>query len=154
MNHKNVQKLVTRVCAAGLCVAGAALSSCFRCSILLVFPSMLGSRGRSYLMILVLSVLFQGKQTNKQTNKSFCRKTPFIYMQFFCDFFKSGYRKSRLRKDNNSGLSDDVNVIHLHRQNKEKSSKLLFCTFKKFQGVKRSYSFGVGRIFYCFDILV
>ncbi|XP_020566185.1 E3 ubiquitin-protein ligase DCST1 isoform X1 [Oryzias latipes] len=52
----------------GLCVAGAALSSCFRCSILLVFPSMLGSRGRSYLMILVLSVLFQGPISNIQKN--------------------------------------------------------------------------------------
>uniref|UniRef100_A0A3P9KLM1 DC-STAMP domain containing 1 n=1 Tax=Oryzias latipes TaxID=8090 RepID=A0A3P9KLM1_ORYLA len=51
-----------------MCVAGAALSSCFRCSILLVFPSMLGSRGRSYLMILVLSVLFQGPISNIQKN--------------------------------------------------------------------------------------
>ncbi|XP_024114110.1 E3 ubiquitin-protein ligase DCST1 isoform X1 [Oryzias melastigma] len=52
----------------GLCVAGAALSSYFRCSVLLVFPSMLGSRGRTYLMILVLSVLFKGPIANIQKN--------------------------------------------------------------------------------------
>lgn len=68
--HANVHThTVTDVCAAGLCVAGAALSSYFRCSVLLVFPSMLGSRGRTYLTILVLSVLFKGKETKAPAGK-------------------------------------------------------------------------------------
>uniref|UniRef100_A0A4W4G3G8 Uncharacterized protein n=1 Tax=Electrophorus electricus TaxID=8005 RepID=A0A4W4G3G8_ELEEL len=51
-----------------VCVLGGMLSSYFRCSVLLVFPSMLGSRGRSYLMIFVLHCLYQGPIANIQRN--------------------------------------------------------------------------------------
>ncbi|XP_031582790.1 E3 ubiquitin-protein ligase DCST1 isoform X2 [Oreochromis aureus] len=51
-----------------MCVAGGLLSSSFRCSVLLMFPSMLGSRGRSYLMLLTLSVLYAGPLSNIQRN--------------------------------------------------------------------------------------
>ncbi|XP_025767106.1 E3 ubiquitin-protein ligase DCST1 isoform X3 [Oreochromis niloticus] len=51
-----------------MCVAGGLLSSSFRCSVLLMFPSMLGSRGRSYLMLLTLSVLYAGPVSNIQRN--------------------------------------------------------------------------------------
>lgn len=54
-----------RVCVSAVCVAGGLLSSSFRCSVLLMFPSMLGSRGRSYLILLTLSVLYAGKHTHK-----------------------------------------------------------------------------------------
>uniref|UniRef100_A0A3P9CL19 DC-STAMP domain containing 1 n=1 Tax=Maylandia zebra TaxID=106582 RepID=A0A3P9CL19_9CICH len=51
-----------------VCLAGGLLSSSFRCSVLLVFPSMLGSRGRSYLILLALSVLYAGPVSNIQRN--------------------------------------------------------------------------------------
>ncbi|XP_070690872.1 E3 ubiquitin-protein ligase DCST1 [Pempheris klunzingeri] len=51
-----------------LCVVGGALSSSCRCSALLMFPSMLGSRGRAYLMLLILSVLCRGPVSNIQRN--------------------------------------------------------------------------------------
>ncbi|KAM9353586.1 E3 ubiquitin-protein ligase DCST1 [Symphorus nematophorus] len=51
-----------------VCVVGGALSSSCRCSVLLVFPSMLGSRGRSYLMLLILTVLCRGPVSNIQRN--------------------------------------------------------------------------------------
>uniref|UniRef100_A0A3Q1EL76 DC-STAMP domain containing 1 n=1 Tax=Acanthochromis polyacanthus TaxID=80966 RepID=A0A3Q1EL76_9TELE len=51
-----------------VCAAGGALSPYFRCSILLMFPSMLGSRGRSYLMLLILSVLYTGPISNIRRN--------------------------------------------------------------------------------------
>lgn len=54
------------VCVSAVCLAGGLLSSSFRCSVLLMFPSMLGSRGRSYLILLTLSVLYAGKQTPVQ----------------------------------------------------------------------------------------
>uniref|UniRef100_A0A3B3UGQ3 Uncharacterized protein n=1 Tax=Poecilia latipinna TaxID=48699 RepID=A0A3B3UGQ3_9TELE len=39
------------VCVSGVCIVGGILSSSFRCTILLTLPSILGSRGRSYLML-------------------------------------------------------------------------------------------------------
>ncbi|XP_028306728.1 E3 ubiquitin-protein ligase DCST1 [Gouania willdenowi] len=51
-----------------LCAVGGALSSFIRCSILLMLPSMLGSRGRDYLMLLVLTVLYTGPLSNIQRN--------------------------------------------------------------------------------------
>ncbi|CAB1422781.1 unnamed protein product [Pleuronectes platessa] len=47
-----------------VCVICGALSSAFRCSVLLIFPSMLGSRGRMYLMVFILSVLSTGPVSN------------------------------------------------------------------------------------------
>nr|XP_057909297.1 E3 ubiquitin-protein ligase DCST1 [Doryrhamphus excisus] len=51
-----------------LCLVGGAVSSTFRCSVLLMFPSMLGSRGRAYLMLVILSVLYSGPVSNIQQN--------------------------------------------------------------------------------------
>ncbi|XP_030014244.1 E3 ubiquitin-protein ligase DCST1 [Sphaeramia orbicularis] len=51
-----------------LCAVGGALSSSFRCSVLLTFPSMLGSRGRAYLLLFILSVLYAGPISNIQRN--------------------------------------------------------------------------------------
>ncbi|XP_044062730.1 E3 ubiquitin-protein ligase DCST1 isoform X2 [Siniperca chuatsi] len=61
-----------RLAAGGLfvavCVVGGALSSSSRCSVLLMFPSMLGSRGRAYLALFILSVLYRGPVSNIQRN--------------------------------------------------------------------------------------
>ncbi|XP_036929080.1 E3 ubiquitin-protein ligase DCST1 isoform X5 [Acanthopagrus latus] len=58
--------------AAALFVAvfavGGAFSASSRCSVLLMFPSMLGSRGRAYLMLFILSVLCRGPLSNIQRN--------------------------------------------------------------------------------------
>ncbi|XP_016343580.1 DC-STAMP domain-containing protein 1 [Sinocyclocheilus anshuiensis] len=43
-------------------------SSLFRCSILLMFPSMIGSQGRTFLMVYVLHGLYQGPIANIQRN--------------------------------------------------------------------------------------
>ncbi|XP_041798172.1 E3 ubiquitin-protein ligase DCST1 [Chelmon rostratus] len=51
-----------------VCAVGGALSSSSRCSVLLMFPSMLGSRGRAYLMLFILSVLCRGPVSNIQRN--------------------------------------------------------------------------------------
>uniref|UniRef100_A0A3Q3K4K3 Dendritic cell-specific transmembrane protein-like domain-containing protein n=1 Tax=Monopterus albus TaxID=43700 RepID=A0A3Q3K4K3_MONAL len=51
-----------------LCVVAGALSSFFRCSFLLMFPSMLGSRGHAYLMVIILSLLHRGPVSNMQRN--------------------------------------------------------------------------------------
>ncbi|KAK0146067.1 E3 ubiquitin-protein ligase DCST1 [Merluccius polli] len=51
-----------------LCVLGAVFSSSFRASSLLIFPSMLGSRGRNYLLVFTLSALFSGPLSNIQRN--------------------------------------------------------------------------------------
>ncbi|XP_072249480.1 E3 ubiquitin-protein ligase DCST1 [Leuresthes tenuis] len=61
-------KLAAGALFVGVCVAGGALSSSFRCSALLVFPSILGSRGRAYLMILIVSVLYKGPISNIHRN--------------------------------------------------------------------------------------
>ncbi|KAM6910501.1 E3 ubiquitin-protein ligase DCST1 [Xenentodon cancila] len=66
--HLVLRGLFGAASGAGVCAAGAALSSSFRCTVLLVFPSMLGSRGRAYLMILVMSVLYKGPISNIQQN--------------------------------------------------------------------------------------
>uniref|UniRef100_A0A3B4XQY1 Uncharacterized protein n=1 Tax=Seriola lalandi dorsalis TaxID=1841481 RepID=A0A3B4XQY1_SERLL len=55
-------------CVPGVCAVGGALSSSFRCSVLLMFPSILGSRGRAYLMLFILSVLYRGPVSNVQRN--------------------------------------------------------------------------------------
>ncbi|KAM9852019.1 E3 ubiquitin-protein ligase DCST1 [Aulostomus maculatus] len=52
----------------GMCSLCGALSSSFRCSVLLMFPSMLGSRGRAYLLLIILSVLYTGPVSNIQRN--------------------------------------------------------------------------------------
>lgn len=61
-------KLAAGCFFVGLCIVGGALSSFFRCSILLIFPSMFSSRGRAYLMLFVLSVLYTGPVSNIQRN--------------------------------------------------------------------------------------
>ncbi|XP_018534336.1 E3 ubiquitin-protein ligase DCST1 [Lates calcarifer] len=61
-------KLAAGSVFVGVCVVGGALSSSLRCSVLLMFPSMLGSRGRAYLMLLILSVLYRGPVSNLQRN--------------------------------------------------------------------------------------
>ncbi|XP_040899645.1 E3 ubiquitin-protein ligase DCST1 [Toxotes jaculatrix] len=61
-------KLAAGCVFVGVCIMGGALSSSFRCSVLLMFPSMLGSRGRAYLMLLLLSVLYRGPVANIQRN--------------------------------------------------------------------------------------
>lgn len=53
---------------AGLCSLGGMFSSLFRCSILLMFPSMIGSQGRTFLMVYVLHGLYQGKNPNIYRN--------------------------------------------------------------------------------------
>uniref|UniRef100_A0A8C1JML6 DC-STAMP domain containing 1 n=1 Tax=Cyprinus carpio TaxID=7962 RepID=A0A8C1JML6_CYPCA len=53
---------------AGLCSLGGMFSSLFRCSILLMFPSMIGSQGRTFLMVYVLHGLYQGPIANIQRN--------------------------------------------------------------------------------------
>ena len=47
---------------AALCVVGGVVSSSFRASVLMMFPSMLGSRGRRYLVVYTLSALFSGER--------------------------------------------------------------------------------------------
>ncbi|CAB1334232.1 unnamed protein product [Coregonus sp. 'balchen'] len=49
-------------------ILGGAFSSYFRCSVLLIFPSMLGSRGRAYLMLFVLYGLYRGPIANIHRN--------------------------------------------------------------------------------------
>ncbi|KAM9309175.1 E3 ubiquitin-protein ligase DCST1 [Pholidichthys leucotaenia] len=59
---------VTGAAFVAICAVGAALSLAFRCLTLLTFPSVLGSRGRAFLMLLVLSVLHAGPVSNIQRN--------------------------------------------------------------------------------------
>ncbi|XP_061884857.1 E3 ubiquitin-protein ligase DCST1 isoform X1 [Entelurus aequoreus] len=61
-------KLAMGCVSAGLCLVGGAVSSSFRCSVLLVFPSMLGSRGRAYLMLLIVTMLYSGPVSNIERN--------------------------------------------------------------------------------------
>ncbi|KAK3551142.1 hypothetical protein QTP70_013907, partial [Hemibagrus guttatus] len=51
-----------------LCVLGGMLSSYFRCSVLLMFPSILGSRGQAYVMLFIIQCLYQGPISNIQHN--------------------------------------------------------------------------------------
>ncbi|XP_068179006.1 E3 ubiquitin-protein ligase DCST1 [Antennarius striatus] len=52
----------------GGCVLVGSASSSARCLLLLMLPSILGSRGRAYLMLLTLSVLVRGPVSNIQHN--------------------------------------------------------------------------------------
>ncbi|XP_037836231.1 E3 ubiquitin-protein ligase DCST1 [Kryptolebias marmoratus] len=61
-------KLVVGGLFVGVCAVGGALSSFLRCAVLLMFPSILGSRGRSYLLILIVSILYKGPISNIQRN--------------------------------------------------------------------------------------
>ncbi|KAK2845199.1 hypothetical protein Q5P01_011858 [Channa striata] len=61
-------KLVAGVLFVAVCIMGGALSSTFRCSVLLMFPSVLGSRGHAYLMVFILSVLYKGPVSNMHQN--------------------------------------------------------------------------------------
>ncbi|XP_069392842.1 E3 ubiquitin-protein ligase DCST1 isoform X2 [Paralichthys olivaceus] len=57
-------KLAAGSVFVGVCFICGMLSSSFRCSVLLMFPSMLGSRGRTYMMVFILSVLYTGPVSN------------------------------------------------------------------------------------------
>ncbi|XP_030638977.1 E3 ubiquitin-protein ligase DCST1 [Chanos chanos] len=61
-------RLIAGCVFVGICILGGMFSSYFRCSVLLMFPSMLGSRGRAYLMLLVLNGLYQGPIFNIHRN--------------------------------------------------------------------------------------
>ncbi|XP_049902864.1 E3 ubiquitin-protein ligase DCST1 [Epinephelus moara] len=61
-------KLAAAAFFIAVCTVGGALSSSARCSVLLMFPSMLGSRGRAYLMLFILTVLYRGPVCNIQRN--------------------------------------------------------------------------------------
>ncbi|XP_059195935.1 E3 ubiquitin-protein ligase DCST1 isoform X2 [Centropristis striata] len=63
----DLQLAAAAVCVA-VCAVGGALSPSCRCWVLLMFPSMLGSRGRAYLTLLLLSVLYAGPVSNVQQN--------------------------------------------------------------------------------------
>ncbi|KAM8870302.1 E3 ubiquitin-protein ligase DCST1 [Spinachia spinachia] len=63
----DLQLLLAAVFIA-VCVVGGALTSSCRCSAFLMFPSLLGSRGRAYLMLVVLSLLYGGPVANVQRN--------------------------------------------------------------------------------------
>ncbi|KAM9805521.1 E3 ubiquitin-protein ligase DCST1 isoform 2-T2 [Syngnathus typhle] len=61
-------KLATGCAFTGACALGGATSSVFRCAVLLMFPTMLGARGRAFLMLLLLSTLYSGPVSNIQHN--------------------------------------------------------------------------------------
>ncbi|XP_057196736.1 E3 ubiquitin-protein ligase DCST1 [Triplophysa rosa] len=63
-----VPRVVVGYVFVGLCILGGIFSPQFRCSVLLMFPSMLGSKGRTFLMIFVLHGLYQGPIANIQRN--------------------------------------------------------------------------------------
>ncbi|XP_062320979.1 E3 ubiquitin-protein ligase DCST1 isoform X2 [Osmerus eperlanus] len=63
-----VQLVVAGYAFVAVCILGGAFSSFFRCSALLMFPSILGSRGRAYLMLFVLFGLYNGPITNIHRN--------------------------------------------------------------------------------------
>ncbi|XP_067304660.1 E3 ubiquitin-protein ligase DCST1 isoform X4 [Pseudorasbora parva] len=63
-----VQRVVVGCVFVGLCTLGGIFSSLFRCSVLLMFPSMIGSQGRTFLMVFVLHGLYQGPIANIQRN--------------------------------------------------------------------------------------
>ncbi|KAM9782568.1 E3 ubiquitin-protein ligase DCST1 [Neosynchiropus ocellatus] len=62
------QKMTSGSVVLGVCVFFGMLSSTFRCSLLLMLPTCLGSSGRTYLMVLILSVLYSGPVWNIQSN--------------------------------------------------------------------------------------
>ncbi|XP_073782188.1 E3 ubiquitin-protein ligase DCST1 isoform X4 [Danio rerio] len=63
-----VQHIIVGCVFVGLCTLGGMFSSLFRCSVLLMFPSMIGSHGRTFLMVFVLHGLYQGPIANIQHN--------------------------------------------------------------------------------------
>ncbi|KAL0984883.1 hypothetical protein UPYG_G00149910 [Umbra pygmaea] len=63
-----LNRLLAGYAFVAVCILGGAFSSYFRCSVLLMFPSMLGSRGRAYLMLFALHGLYSGPISNIQRN--------------------------------------------------------------------------------------
>ncbi|XP_077383144.1 DC-STAMP domain-containing protein 1 isoform X2 [Festucalex cinctus] len=61
-------KLAAGCLFTGACLVGGAASSAFRCAFLLMFPNMLGSRGRAFITLLVISELYSGPVSNMQEN--------------------------------------------------------------------------------------
>ncbi|XP_027863877.1 E3 ubiquitin-protein ligase DCST1 isoform X3 [Xiphophorus couchianus] len=61
-------KLAVGFAFVGVCIVGGFLSSSFRCTILLTLPSILGSRGRSYLMVMIVMILYRGPISNTERN--------------------------------------------------------------------------------------
>ncbi|XP_014876046.1 DC-STAMP domain-containing protein 1 isoform X2 [Poecilia latipinna] len=61
-------KLAVGFAFVGVCIVGGILSSSFRCTILLTLPSILGSRGRSYLMVMIVMILYRGPISNMERN--------------------------------------------------------------------------------------
>lgn len=61
-------KLTAGAAFTGVCAVSGACSSFIRCSLLLTFPMMLGSRGRAYIVLLLISVLYTGPVQNIQRN--------------------------------------------------------------------------------------
>ncbi|XP_031432391.1 E3 ubiquitin-protein ligase DCST1 [Clupea harengus] len=62
------QRLIVGYVFVGVCILGGMFSTRFRCSVLLMFPSILGSHGRAYLMLFVLFGLYQGPISNIPRN--------------------------------------------------------------------------------------
>ncbi|KAJ8290059.1 hypothetical protein GJAV_G00008260 [Gymnothorax javanicus] len=63
-----VLKIIFACLFVGLCAVGGALSTYFRCAVLLMFPSMVGSRGQAYVMLIVMTGLYQGPISNIYSN--------------------------------------------------------------------------------------
>ncbi|KAK2854959.1 hypothetical protein Q7C36_006828 [Tachysurus vachellii] len=61
-------KVITGYVFIALCALSGMLSSYFRCSVLLMFPSILGSRGQAYVMLFIIQCLYQGPISNIQHN--------------------------------------------------------------------------------------
>ncbi|XP_077431209.1 DC-STAMP domain-containing protein 1 [Vanacampus margaritifer] len=61
-------KLATGCLFTGACLLGGATSSAFRCAVLLMLPNMLGSRGRTFITLLVISELYSGPVSNMREN--------------------------------------------------------------------------------------
>ncbi|XP_022529300.2 E3 ubiquitin-protein ligase DCST1 isoform X1 [Astyanax mexicanus] len=61
-------KVIAGYAFVAVCVLGGMFSSYFRCTVLLMFPNIFGSRGRAFGMFLVLHALFQGPISNIQHN--------------------------------------------------------------------------------------
>ncbi|XP_017568556.1 E3 ubiquitin-protein ligase DCST1 [Pygocentrus nattereri] len=68
ISMSNFHRVIAGYVFVAACVLGGMFSSFFRCTMLLMFPSMLGSRGQAYLMVFVLHGLYQGPMSNIQNN--------------------------------------------------------------------------------------
>ncbi|KAI5106157.1 DC-STAMP domain-containing protein 1, partial [Silurus meridionalis] len=64
----NFHKFIFGYVFIALCVLGGMLSSYFRCSVLLMFPSILGSRGQAYVILFIIQCLYQGPIYNIHHN--------------------------------------------------------------------------------------